>query len=85
MSQYERLDALIISILANGPWQFAELPRGALWAECRRLKSATGSDDFRILERRLQALRRAGRIRFSGAKRGQGWQLVNAARAGERQ
>ncbi|WP_155704424.1 hypothetical protein [Burkholderia cepacia] len=76
MSKYEKLDALIISVLANGPWQFTELQSGALWAECRRLESVTSSDDFRILDRRLQALRRAGKIRFSGAKRGRGWQLA---------
>ncbi|MBU9293054.1 hypothetical protein KTD18_16015 [Burkholderia multivorans] len=78
MSKYETLDAMLLSVLADGPSQFIDLQNGALWAECRRLESVTGSDDFRILDRRLQALRRAGKIRFSGAKRGEGWQLADA-------
>jgi hypothetical protein len=75
MSQYAKLDELILRTLANGPRQFYELRSGALWAECRRLESETGSDDFRILDRRLQALRKGGKIQYTGSKAGRGWAL----------
>jgi len=76
MSQYAKLDELIRKTLALGPWQFVELRSGELWAECVRLESVTGRDDFRILDGRLQALRRAGKIRFTGARVGEGWALT---------
>lgn len=75
MSQYERLDWLILVTLSGRPRNFTELQSGALWAECIRLESATGSDSSRILDRRLQALRKAGKIEYTGAKVGQGWTL----------
>lgn len=76
MSQYAKLDELILKTLAYGPWSFVELQSGVLWAECVRLASATGQEDFRILDRRIQALRHARKIRFTGRKVGQGWELV---------
>lgn len=82
MSKYEKLDALILSEIGVSPISFAYL-RGcrALMSECDRhakeagtKRSPYGVDDWRILDRRLQALRKTGKIKATG----KGW-----IRAGE--
>lgn len=77
MSQYAKLDELILATVKSGPWNFTELHQsGVLRAERVRLEYDTGRDGVRILAGRLQALRRAGKIRYTGGKAGQGWDLV---------
>jgi hypothetical protein len=78
MSKYIQLDALVLPLLS------LEVPKAfnaiytvpAVQAECERIERAerVGSvkkDTFRILDRRLQALRKAGRVRSST----KGWLL----------
>jgi hypothetical protein len=76
VSQYAKLDELILAVLKNGGARtFSALRVGAIRAECERLEAATGSEEFRILDRRLQALRKAGKIEYLGAKATEGWVL----------
>lgn len=78
MSQYQELDQRIINAIQTGHsplyfWHVAE--------ESGRLAAATGREDFRIVDARLQALRKANKIRFvtkSKVRPGEkdGWQVV---------
>lgn len=83
MSKYEKLDALIVAQIDDMPKSFTYL-RGcrALMAECERhakeagtKRSRYGVDDWRVLERRLQALRKDGKIRSTP----KGWIRVGDA------
>jgi hypothetical protein len=82
MSKYEKLDALIVVQIDDTPKSFTYLLGcRALMAECERhakeagtKRSRYGVDDWRVLERRLQALRKDGKIRSTT----KGW-----VRAGE--
>lgn len=80
---YETIDGLIIQAIREND------PRGPLYASkvCReadRLSQRTGRDAFRIIDARIQALRKAKKIRYlkkaeaeltSGRLR-QGWNVV---------
>lgn len=76
MSQYDKLDGLILSRIRAGftesQWIFAVDAR----REAERLAAASGREDWRIFDNRLQALRRTGKIRFQG--RTIGWSIVNS-------
>ncbi|MDN7549120.1 hypothetical protein [Burkholderia cenocepacia] len=77
MTKYEKLDALILAEIGDEPRRFDNL-RGCcvIMAECDRhakeagtKRSRYGVDDWRVLDRRLQALRKAGKIKATG----KGW------------
>lgn len=82
--KYNHLDALILARVQAGPaLQFTQLMEGALREECLRLADANegsraryGDNPFSVLDRRLQALRKRGAIRFNGSGKGFGWVLV---------
>ncbi|WP_186211264.1 hypothetical protein [Burkholderia gladioli] len=82
MSKYTKLDALILSNITQEPTTFMRLYGSDIANECERIAMGEpivrGRDPepFRILDRRLQALRKAGKI-WSSTK---GWTL--AARDG---
>ncbi|WP_186040619.1 hypothetical protein [Burkholderia gladioli] len=84
MSKYETLDALILAEIGSVPKPFGLLYRAGIVHECDRLamnepaKRGRDIEPFRILDRRLQALRKGGKIRSST----KGWTL--AARDGEK-
>ena len=82
MSQYKILDDLIVEAIRTND------PRGPLYAinvscEAARIAQASGRDSFRIVDQRIQALRKAGTIRFatkaeaqsSGGRLRPGWNL----------
>ncbi|WP_176016621.1 hypothetical protein [Burkholderia sp. BCC0398] len=80
MTKYEKLDSLILAQIGDAPVSFTQL-RGcrALMTECDRhakeagtKRSRYGVDDWRVLDRRLQALRKAGHIKATG----KGWVRV---------
>jgi len=83
VSQYAKLDKSILWVLASaGPCSFTELQSGALWAECRHIaesagttRSPFGTSPAHVLGRRLQALRKAGKIEYLGAKVTEGWAI----------
>lgn len=59
MSKYERLDATIIAAISEGR---SPLYAKTVNAEADKLASVSGREGFRIIDGRLQALRKAGRI-----------------------
>ena len=79
MSQYSKLDALILERIGrpNGA-TFTELQANSEVAdETARIGEATGRVDWRIVDARLQALRKQGLIRFWRPV----WKLTERVRA----
>ena len=76
MSQYDKLDALIVDSIKGGCHSFSSMFSGrSLFDEAMRLSNAIGRDTDRIVDGRLQALRRRGVIaHFSG----RGWRVMEA-------
>lgn len=70
MSKYGFLDDLIVERLQVKPATFAELLSGDIRKECDTLVMADYA--FRVLDRRLQALRKKGVIYFNSKE---GWML----------
>ena len=78
--QYEELDKRIIKAISD-----REIPLydRAVNEEAERLAAATGRDYFRVIDGRLQALRKAGKIRHltKAESNGQrGWHPRSAAK-----
>lgn len=75
MSKYDKLDAAIITHIAGGG------NHGVYQVSYLQTLAAKSVDDrypeaWRIIDRRLQALRKAGRIKYGGQK--VGWFVVEA-------
>lgn len=67
--KYAKLDSLILNAIGRHPKPFSAIHLGAVAEECRRVsleagtsRSRFGVEPFRICDRRLQALRKAGKI-----------------------
>jgi hypothetical protein len=70
---YDKLDALIFeNIKSAGEARLYKATGGKALEEARRLAELTGREDFRVLDGRLQALRRRGLIRHVGGT----WRLT---------
>lgn len=70
MSKYNALDVLIIDAISNEPTRFIRLFTGSIANECRRIAAEeSDTEAFRVLDRRLQALRKNGKIRSTS----RGW------------
>ena len=65
MSKYEELDALIVESIRNGRDTFGQLCGGKTGALATQF---SWMDADRVIDRRLQALRKRGLIRFSGGR-----------------
>lgn len=83
MTKYEKLDSLILSSIEAGRAQFSQIFAGPVHDECERIAKAEGTvrsrwgvDAFRVMGRRLQALRKAGKIRFIASGDRMGWQRI---------
>lgn len=74
MTKYAELDTAILDSIQRGRDTFGALTVGATGAMADRLATATGGD--RVIDRRLQSLRKRGLIRFAGLR----WQLVETQR-----
>lgn len=74
---YTKLDQLILAGLAKGPRPFSSLNAEDIEDETRVLVAGSDVDAFRVLDRRLQALRKAGKIEFIDARNG--WKLKERA------
>lgn len=79
MSKYEKLDAAILASLGSEPKMFSAIDVGFVSAECARIAneqapalSRWSVQPFRVLDRRLQALRKAGKIKSTS----KGWVLA---------
>lgn len=74
-SMYEKIDSLILSSIAAGRGTFGKLLEGELAVECKRIAEAQGPDQFdRVLDRRLQALRKAKRILHQDGR----WSVIDS-------
>ena len=75
MSKYAKLDGLIVNAVLTGHFTFTELQQhDAVRDEADMRDTGTGFD--RVIDRRLQALRKAGRIRYAAGK----WEVVGEKR-----
>ena len=74
--QYAELDKRIIEVISE---RGNPLYHKYVYEEAKRLAEATGRVDFRVIDRRLQALRKAGKILYlkKTKSNGQnGWYVV---------
>lgn len=78
MSQYANLDRAILSRLRREPMRLVVLNAQEVRAESERLAEASGREPFRVLDGRLAALKRSGKIAYSSKT---GWSLAAAALA----
>ncbi|MFA8336344.1 hypothetical protein [Burkholderia cenocepacia] len=76
MSKYQKLDALILASIDETPKKFATVNTGAVREESERLAREESRPTtfgevvgWRIVERRLQAVRKTGKIRSTS----KGW------------
>ena len=84
MSQYDEIDKRIISAITTRKHPLYEKH---VVAEATRIEADTGRDGFRVIDGRLQALRKAGKIRYltKSESNGQGgWHVVTPNDGGER-
>ena len=65
MSTYEALDKAILSAVSNGASPLYERKVGQ---EAKRIAELSGREDFRVIDGRIQALRKAGQIVYHGSK-----------------
>ncbi len=78
-NKYAKLDALITAAIQRKPTTFSALLAGEVRDECLRLDDAYVGPEWRrpgagrYLDRRLQALRKAGLIRFDTLH---GWEYI---------
>jgi len=64
MSAYNTLDAAILNKIGGHPVKFVSIYVRDVVDECKYLAEATGAKEaFRLCDRRLQALRKAGKIK----------------------
>lgn len=64
-NDYTSLDAALIRLIKSGKTQFGMLVDSRLLRGLTAPFVTANSPEWRVIDRRLQALRRAGRIRFS--------------------
>ena len=75
---YTRLDAEIIEQISKGKSNFTSIYIAVSMTVARMIEpTSKKSDDWRVVDRRLQSLRKAGRISYSG--RG-GWVIGKDAK-----
>lgn len=79
--KYERLDAMILARI--GRQEIVKLTASSIDAgEIHALaKTFSSGVSYRVVERRLQVMRKAGLIRFSAQS---GWAVVNQESGGEK-
>lgn len=64
-ADYNFLDMLIQESVASGNKTFAKINDGEVSEQAKWLEALTNSEAFRIIDRRLQALRKKGLIKYS--------------------
>lgn len=79
---YDELDAAIVARISTGCRFLAHIDHGDVRRLCADIAHATGRESFRVLDGRLQALRKKGviameRASINGAG---GWRVVEAAK-----
>ena len=75
MSTYAQIDELIIDAIKQ---RRAPLYAAPVCVEACRLADLTGREEFRVIDGRLQALKKAGKIKFVFGRE-RGWTVVETA------
>lgn len=65
MIDYTKMDQLIIEKIKDGANTFSKIDGGSVYDEAKSIEMATGGDSFRVIDRRLQALRKRGVIEYT--------------------
>lgn len=78
--KYAALDAAILSAISAEPKAFNMLLVGSVGDEARKHET-TGREAFRVLDARLQAMRRARRIKSVRGKLGPMWVIAEGGAA----
>ncbi|HAT7495371.1 TPA: hypothetical protein ACGASP_003101 [Raoultella ornithinolytica] len=74
MTKYELLDSKIMNKIGGHPAPFSSLYVRDVAEECKKIAAEENKPEpFRVLDRRLQALRKAGKIRSTS----KGWVRTN--------
>ncbi len=73
MIDYQHIDSLILERVGQGAKTFSAIDGGFVYLEAKNLSELTGRQAFRIIDSRLQALRKKGFIRFN-----KGWVKTEA-------
>ena len=76
MSQYDKLDSLIVEAIKEGRNSLRNINSRSVFDEALRIYSITKRNTDRIVDGRLQALRRRGLIVYVT---GWGWRVKEAA------
>ena len=76
MSTYDKLDGLIVDAIKSGNSSFSDIMKTAVWDEALRISGFLGRDTDRIVDGRLQALRKRGLIVHV---KGCGWRMKETA------
>lgn len=71
---YTELDAAILSRIAQKPANFTQLQSGAVQKAADAFVTGSSKPAWRFIDARLQALRKAGKIVYSGKT---GWSIAN--------
>ncbi len=69
MSKFDDFDTMVLEELRQRPLNFTQLQKREIMAAAKAL----GDPDFRVLDRRLQAMRKAGKIQYQGGS----WHFVS--------
>lgn len=73
-TDYSALDAAILAHVSQKPANFTELQSGAVQKAADALVTGSYKPAWRFIDSRLQALRKAGKIVYSGKT---GWSIAN--------
>lgn len=76
MTDYTKLDELILDRISAGQTQLDGINSQDVRVEANRIAAETGRDQFRVVDGRLQSLRKAGRIEFKRGVLSGGWALA---------
>lgn len=79
-TDYAALDSAILDAICAGRREFSDIAyRGEVDARAKALASAESAPSWRIVDRRLQAMRKAGKLTYKRASKknpGGGWAIV---------
>jgi hypothetical protein len=73
MTDYSKMDDLIIEKIKSGAKNFASIDGGKVYDEAKAIAMENGGDSWRVIDRRLQALRKKGLIQYTTKEK---WRLV---------
>lgn len=65
MTDYSVMDELILTKIRKGYNMFAKIDGGDVYREAQRLQDETKTPAFRVIDKRLQALRKKGVIKYT--------------------